>query len=515
MIYCEKLRDSLPQPVYLATEVANNEAQLATNKGISLYQLMEQAGAAVVQCIEQTSRSVEHALIFSGKGNNGGDGYVIARLLAEQFHCTVDVVILATADAIIGDAATALKQLRQAQAQHQINCHFISEEAQLTCLLAQLSKNKHEVIVDALLGTGFKGKVSPLFAQAIRWVNQQSAVVYSVDLPSGLNANTGTVGDVCIHANYTVTFIGVKRGLVTAKAAEYVGELYFAGLGLNQSLAELIQPTIFLQGEQALPHLGERAASSHKGSIGLAVTIGGNLGMPGAIRLASESALRCGAALVAICCQSQHQLLLATARPEFMFAPSNANDLSYSSFYDKAKVLLIGPGLGRDTWAEALAQLVFETDVLRVVDADALYFVAKHKAYASNWVLTPHPGEAATLLNCQVADIEADRYQAVKAIAQQYGGICVLKGAGSLISDGKRIFVNTSGNAGMASGGMGDVLSGVITALVMQMPDIFDATRLAVYLHGKAADIIAQQQGARGILASDLFKPLQFLVNQY
>jgi NAD(P)H-hydrate epimerase len=286
-------------------------------------------------------------------------------------------------------------------------------------------------------------------------------------------------------------------------------------LGLNQSLAELIQPTIFLQGEQALPHLGERAASSHKGSIGLAVTIGGNLGMPGAIRLASESALRCGAALVAICCQSQHQLLLATARPEFMFAPSNANDLSYSSFYDKAKVLLIGPGLGRDTWAEALAQLVFETDVLRVVDADALYFVAKHKAYASNWVLTPHPGEAATLLNCQVADIEADRYQAVKAIAQQYGGICVLKGAGSLISDGKRIFVNTSGNAGMASGGMGDVLSGVITALVMQMPDIFDATRLAVYLHGKAADIIAQQQGARGILASDLFKPLQFLVNQY
>jgi NAD(P)H-hydrate epimerase len=200
-----------------------------------------------------------------------------------------------------------------------------------------------------------------------------------------------------------------------------------------------------------------------------------------------------------------------------MLAPNIAELLIQAEVFAKAKVLLIGPGLGRTPWAQRLYSLITSeqqiTSKIQVVDADALYFLTQQPIKNNNRVITPHPKEAAMLLNCTVADIEQDRFAAVEQLVQKYGGICVLKGAGSLVCNGHQTYINTSGNAGMASGGMGDVLSGIIAALSLQMADLFTAVKLAVYLHGNAADIIAKQQGQCGMLASDLFLSLQASIN--
>jgi len=246
--------------------------------------------------------------------------------------------------------------------------------------------------------------------------------------------------------------------------------------------------------------LTKRLNTSHKGTIGQVLAIGGSIGMPGAIRLASEAALRSGAGLVAVCCHQDNQALVFNGRPELMLAPSIAEELVNASALNKAKVLLLGPGLGQTEWSKSLFESVvgsFINDNKKenmVIDADGLTLLAKTNYFCNRWILT-------------------DRFYAVQAIAKKYGGICVLKGAGSLISDGHTVVINSSGNAGMASGGMGDVLSGIVAALVLQTENYFIATCLAVYIHGAAGDIIEAEQGQRGMLASDLFLPLQRLVN--
>ncbi|MEY8197869.1 MAG: NAD(P)H-hydrate dehydratase, partial [Colwellia sp.] len=204
---------------------------------------------------------------------------------------------------------------------------------------------------------------------------------------------------------------------------------------------------------------------------------------------------------------------------ELMLAPNEASQLASSSVITKAGVLVMGPGLGQSHWAQDLFDLIITTVLNNkhkqlVIDADALTLLAQTRQHCSRWVLTPHPKEAAALLHCDTATIEADRYSAVRAMANKYGGICVLKGAGTLISDGKQVIINSTGNAGMASGGMGDVLSGIIAALLLQSDNYFIATCMAVYIHGAAGDIIADKQGLRGMLASDLFAHLPMLVNQ-
>ncbi|MCW8831962.1 MAG: NAD(P)H-hydrate dehydratase, partial [Colwellia sp.] len=322
----------------------------------------------------------------------------------------------------------------------------------------------------------------------------------------------------------TVTFIVYKQGLLTGQAADFVGHTVLAELSLGDDFQQQVFCQHIYQDQQPLVDgrfpLMKRRRTSHKGDIGLILTIGGNVGMPGAIRLASEAALRGGAALVAVCCHQENQALVFQGRPELMLAPSEAQALAQSSAMEKAKVFLLGPGLGQQTWSQGLFNLVIKQckskkdQPLMVLDADALTLLANTRHYCENWVLTPHPKEAATLLNCSTKAIEEDRFKAVSEIAKKYGGICVLKGAGTLISDGERVVINSTGNAGMASGGMGDVLSGIIAAFILQAEDYFSAVCFAVYIHGAAGDIIADEYGQRGMLASDLFTPIQRLSNQ-
>jgi len=512
---------------YSAQQVLEHEALAAQSQKLVMYKLMERAGMAAFDELRQRWPKSKSILVLSGKGNNGGDGFVVARL-AHLANIQVSVLITCDVANIKGDALIAYQAMLDAGVSH-----VFTQK-----LLKYVSEFSGDVIVDALFGIGFRGVLNEPMQQLVLAINEQDAQVLSVDIPSGLCATTGFVSEGnAIVADVTVTFIVYKQGLLTGQAADFVGELVLADIGLGQVFTQLVSSRVGYQ--QSYPMLNgisplrERLKTSHKGSIGQVLAVGGGKGMPGAIRLASEAALRCGAALVSVCCHVDNQALVLNGRPELMLAPSEAKQLANSTAMKKAKVLLLGPGLGQTDWSKALFDLIV-SDVIKanvenvdeansseekskekwlVLDADGLTLLSQTKHFCSHWILTPHPKEAASLLGCDVASIEANRFIAVQRIAKKYGGICILKGAGSLISDGKQVVINSTGNAGMASGGMGDVLSGIVAALALQTNNYFAATCLAVYIHGAAGDIIANNHGQRGMLASDLFVPLQKLVS--
>ncbi len=497
---------------YSAKQVLDNEAIVAQSQKLAMYTLMERAGMAAFEALQKRWPKSKNILVLSGKGNNGGDGFIVARL-AHLANIQVSVLITCDISNIKGDALIAY------QAMLDVGVSSVVTDKLLECI----RDFSGDVIVDALFGIGFYGVLSEPMYQLVSTINAHNAAVLSVDIPSGLCASTGLVskGNAVI-ADLTVTFIVYKQGLLTGQAANFVGELFLADISLGAAFTQLVSSHVVYQNNfplfNGVSPLHERLNTSHKGSIGQVLAVGGGRGMPGAIRLASEAALRCGAALVSVCCHMENQALVFNGRPELMLAPSEAKQLVNSTAMKKAKVLLLGPGLGQTDWSKDLFNLVI-SDVAEnkekwlVLDADGLTLLSKTKCFCSRWILTPHPKEAASLLGCSVATIEADRFSAVQNIAKKYGGICILKGAGSLISDGNQVVINSTGNAGMASGGMGDVLSGIVAALVLQANDYFAATCLAVYIHGAAGDIIANRYGQRGMLASDLFVPLQKLVN--
>jgi NAD(P)H-hydrate epimerase len=483
---------------------------------------MERAGMAVFDELRQRWPQSKSILVLSGKGNNGGDGFILARM-AHLANIQVSVLITCDVTSIKGDALIAYQAMLDAGVNH-----VFTQK-----LLEHAGNFSGDVIVDALFGIGFRGVLNDSMQQLVSVINRHSAQVLSVDIPSGLCATTGVVSEGnAVIADVTVTFIVYKQGLLTGQAANFIGELVLADIGLGQVFTQLVSSHIGYQQNYPMLNgvdpLRERLKTSHKGSIGQVLAVGGGKGMPGAIRLAGEAALRCGAGLVSVCCHFENQALVFNGRPELMLAPHEAKQLVNSSALKKAKVLILGPGLGQTDWSKDLFKLVISNVInvdeanpyelknkkkWLVLDADGLTLLSQTKHYCAHWILTPHPKEAASLLGCDVACVEADRFSAVQRIAKEYGGICILKGAGSLISDGSQVVINSTGNAGMASGGMGDVLSGIVAALALQTNDYFVAACLAVYIHGAAGDIMANSNGQRGMLASDLFVPLQKLVN--
>jgi NAD(P)H-hydrate epimerase len=504
--------------VYSAKQVLENEAKVAQSQNIALYELMQSAGAAAFEQLIQHWPKAKQILLLCGRGNNGGDGFVVAKL-AHQANIDVEIIITCSIKQLKGDALRAYKDMLSAGV---VAVHEQVNEADIHSNVEKVMDYRGDVIIDALFGIGFSGALDKHFQQLVKSVNAQDIAVLSIDVPSGLCATTGTVkgdeiSEQAIIATVTVTFIVFKQGLLTGVAANFVGKLMLAPLAMQKVFTQSIHTDIhYAQFKRAL-QLPKRLAASHKGSSGTLLAVGGGEGMPGAIRLASEAALRCGVGLVSVSCHSLNQGALINGRPELMLAPTTSSLLVNSRQLLMAKAYLIGPGLGQSAEAKKLLALVcqqaMEAKKTLVVDADALTLLSQSETYYDNWVLTPHPKEAASLLHIDIASVEADRFTAVRSIAKKYGGICLLKGAGTLISDGERVVVNNSGNAGMATGGMGDVLTGVIAAIMMQSDNNFNATCLAAYIHGTSADIIAQQNGQRGLLASDLFLPLQQLLN--
>jgi NAD(P)H-hydrate epimerase len=312
-----------------------------------------------------------------------------------------------------------------------------------------------------------------------------------------------------VKATCTVTFIGLKQGLYTGLAADYCGEILYSSLAVPKEVFKKVTTNTHRAVKKKFP---PRARCAHKGDHGHVLIVGGDRGYSGAARMAGEAALRVGAGLVSVATHPEHAALLNLARPELMcHGVDNAGQLS--PLLDKADVIVIGPGLGQGKWAAELFIAAIKSSKMLVIDADGLNLLAHVPEKHHNWVLTPHPGEAARLLRCTTADVQQDRYAAVVAIQAKYDGIAVLKGAGTLIAGNDNVTVSTTGNPGMASGGMGDVLAGVIAGLAAQGFSLKDAAQQGVYLHGMAADLAVGKTGERGLLASDLMPYLRQLVN--
>lgn len=493
-----KTKSSLPHSLYRAQQIKDFEELAAEQVGTSLYGLMNRAGQACYEVFKSHFPDAKNVLVFTGEGNNGGDGYIFAAI-AKESGLAVQLCQVGDAGELTGDVAEARNAWRVE--------HGIIDG------IEQADFERADVIVDALLGTGLLGTLRSEYQRLIHKINQTDKPVLSMDVPSGLNADSGAILDVAVNADATICVVGLKQGLFTGGSAEYCGEIYFSGLGVEREFEALCKHTVLrVTYADICGYLQPRTRTSHKGFFGKTLVIGGNVGMPGATRLASEAALRCGSGLVKALTLPENVLTILAGRPELMGEGVDLDKLDDSAIKGWATVLAIGPGLGQDDWAKKLLDYTLESELPTVVDADALNLLVDKPAWKDNWILTPHPGEAATLLGCSIQKVEEDRYSAVRNLQRSFGGVVVLKGAGTLVCDGKRVYVANVGNPGMASGGMGDILSGIIAGLLAQGLDLLQASILGVSIHGLAADAAAESN-ERGLLASDLFPHIRKLVN--
>lgn len=486
----------LPHNLYTPAQVRELDRRAIEDHGIPGGVLMARAGRSAWQHLRQRFPAVHRLLVLCGGGNNGGDGYVVARLAAEA-GLTVELCPMADPQQLDGHAREAADAALAVVPPIATPWTAIGEA---------------DAVVDAMLGTGIDRPVTGAMAAVIDALNAQHAPVMSIDVPSGLNARTGRVMGTAVRAATTPTFIGLKQGLFTGEAADFVGELAFDALQVPASVHDGIEPSSMRLSESALADgLRPRARTSHKGDFGHVRVIGGDHGMGGAVRMAGEAAARAGAGRVSIATRPAHVAAVLAARPELMVdGVDDATGLG--AMLASTDTLAVGPGLGQSVWGAALFEHTLGHTGPMVLDADALNGLAGRGMRRDDWILTPHPGEAARLLDTTTEAIVDDRFAAAHAIVGRYGGIVVLKGAGTLIADDRRCVICTEGNPGMASGGMGDVLTGVIAGLRAQGLDAFDAACLGVQAHARSADRGACE-GERGLLAVDLIDRLRAVIN--
>lgn len=488
----------LPKPLYSTAQTRELDRLAIETRGIPGIQLMKRAGRVLYQALCQ--RWPEGPVtVFCGAGNNGGDGYIVAAL-AKQQRRDVHVVQVAAPGKLTGDALLACQHAMD------VGVPMRSSTAE------QLSEG---VIVDAMLGTGLKGAAREDAARVIDAINRSGLPVVAADIPSGLLADTGSAPGQVVKAALTVTFIGLKQGLLTGRGPDVCGELIYDALGVPADIfPEVASRVQRITVDDFTYCFGPRARHSHKGDYGHVLVIGGDSGFGGAVAMAAEAALRVGAGLVSVATRQEHVPALLARRPELMVkAVRNGHDLE--PLMAKATTLVVGPGLGQSAWSQQLLQKAMTSDLPMVLDADGLNLVAaRGLAGKPSWIMTPHPGEAARLLGTDIGEIQADRFAALQALYDKYGCPVLLKGAGSLVMNAEKqtIAACHAGNPGMATGGMGDILSGVVGGLAAQGHDADTALAAGVCLHSAAADI-ASEDGERGLLATDLFGPLKRLVN--
>nr|WP_136850874.1 NAD(P)H-hydrate dehydratase [Ferrimonas sediminicola]TKB51375.1 NAD(P)H-hydrate dehydratase [Ferrimonas sediminicola] len=493
-----KATAALPSTLFSGATVRKWEPLLAKQHGVLMWSLMEEAGQRAWQLFRERWPEAKEVAVVCGRGNNAGDAYVLARnALAEGM--AVRVLQIQPERLLKGDAKIAQQQFLDAGGRIEV------AEA---CRLADATH-----IVDGLLGTGFEGELRPEFLEMINAINGSDAKVLALDLPSGLNGDNGYVAEAVVEADVTLTFVGVKQGLLTGMAVGCCGDIVLAPLAIGDAMATQVRcDAAKISYADYVHYLGPRKPDSHKGDHGRIAVIGGNHGMPGAVRLASEAALRSGAGLVSIISRYENLPLIQAGRPELMLWGSDIADMEVYQRVSWGQVVLCGPGLGSGDWAYHMWRVALNSERPLVMDADALNLLAKNPQKRDNWVLTPHPGEAARLLGVETVEVQRDRFKAVRELQDRYGGVVLLKGAGTLIYDGDSMLVAPVGNPGLATGGSGDVLSGIIASLLAQGLPLLDAAACGVCLHGEAADMAAEG-GQRGMLASDLMPYVRQLVN--
>jgi NAD(P)H-hydrate epimerase len=465
---------------------------------IPSYTLMTQAGEAAAVALRSCWPSKQRIAVVCGPGNNGGDGYVLARL-AQSMRIDVTAVSLSDTTRLSGDARRAHDDFVAAGGAVQSWSEGCLDPA--------------EVIVDAIFGTGLSRDLDATMIERINAINDRGVPILSLDIPSGLDADTGKVWGAAIAAERTLSFIGLKLGFYLGEGPNHTGIVLFDDLDLPAGASEFVPPSALRIDEDFVAHLlPRRRRTAHKGQQGSVLVIGGGLGMAGAARMAGEAALRAGAGLVTVATCPENVASITASRPELMCrGVESASDLT--AMIERADVLAIGPGLGQSDWSRSLLDAALASDKPTIIDADALNLLAHEPCSNSKWILTPHPGEAGRLLGISTAEVQSNRLQSAREIAKKFGGTVVLKGAGTLVVTGDSLpYICDQGNPGMASPGMGDVLTGVITGIAAQTADLPGAARAGVLVHAMAGDMAARR-GERGLLATDLFGYLPTCVN--
>ncbi len=490
--------NDIARRLYSAAQVRELDRRAIDHHEIPGYELMQRAGGACWAEIQRRWPAARQIAVVCGGGNNGGDGYVIARL-ARDAGLPVTLYAIGPA-AAAGDAVQA-------------RADWLASGG-TEALLLPGGLDGAEVVVDALFGIGLSRPLQGAAAAAVdamRSARARGAGVLAVDIPSGLDADNGRLWGAAVLADVTVSFIGRKLGLETGEGPACSGERLFDDLGVPPLAHEgLVPVATVLAPAQLATWLPRRARGAHKGSHGHVLVVGGDIGMSGAALMAGRAALRSGAGLVTLATRTAHAAVLTAAQPELMCHGIEEPAL-LRRLMERADVVAIGPGLGQDDWSLGLLAEVLDSSLPLVVDADALNLLAREPIRRDNWVLTPHPGEAARLLKSSTVELQRERPAAAQALPARYGGVAVLKGAGSLVA-GQRLWLCDRGNPGMAVGGMGDVLTGIIAALIAQGLPLEEAAAAGVLAHAMAGDLAAAG-GERGLLPSDLIGQLRRVVN--
>ena len=505
--------------VVTAAEMRQIDKDTIEGIGIPGIVLMETAGSEIVRAIERHYPTAQRIGVLAGKGNNGGDGLVIARQLAHAGR-EVKIFLISPAESFTGEALTNLNIARNLGLQIE---KILTDATSIDVLGSEL-------LVDAILGTGLRGAVREPVANIINAINDLPIPILAVDLPSGLDADTGNPLGTCLQADRTVTIGLPKRGLLLHPGAELAGKLEVVDIGFPKQVIDAQNIKVsWTTKKHAVEWIPPRSPASYKGSYGRVLVVSGSTGMTGAAALASEAALRVGAGLVTLAIPKSLNPILEVKLSEVMTLPlpeTEAGSLAESAtstileYAEKTKsVLAIGPGLSQHPeTVELVHQLVKENKeqglgLRMVIDADGLNALAQATDLISlleiETVLTPHPGEMARLTNIPISTLETNRIGAAEEFANQYGVTLVLKGAPTVTSNPNgEIWINSTGNPGMATAGMGDVLTGIIAGLMAQYVPSETAAVLGVYLHGLAGDIAAEKLGMHGLIAGDVLQAI-------
>ncbi|WP_024850442.1 bifunctional ADP-dependent NAD(P)H-hydrate dehydratase/NAD(P)H-hydrate epimerase [Hydrogenovibrio kuenenii] len=463
--------------------------------------LMKRAAYRAFQTLRQHWPQAKKLYILCGTGNNGGDGLALAQYAILE-GLEVDIALVGNSDHFKPDAQQVFSELTQLGV---ISQNFSSAKLE-----------EADLVVDALLGIGLNKDIEGKLSDIINQVSQAHKPILALDIPTGINATTGQIHGCAIRANVTISFITHKLGLYTGLGADHIGKKVIDDLNLPATLFEQI-PSLadfhdLAYWQNKMP---KRSIAAHKGSSGTSLLIGGNHSMAGAIQLAATAALRAGSGLVKVISQPGHLQTLTEQQPELMTYPTKQLEMLLT----QVNAIAIGPGLGEDNWAQKLFQQTLQHSMQSptplVMDADALKLLAQNpqqRPTKPNWVLTPHPGEAAQMLGCSTQEVQSDRLAAIRKLHEMYGGVIVLKGNGSLIFDGEQMELCPLGNAGMAVGGMGDVLTGMITSYLAQGSGqgmtLMDAACLGVYQHAAIADQVIENRSLTSLIPSDIIDGL-------
>jgi hydroxyethylthiazole kinase-like uncharacterized protein yjeF len=485
---------------------------------ISGLALMENAGLRIFLSLKDiyTDLRLKKIIIFAGSGNNGGDGFVVARHLYD-YGVKVKVFLLAPFHKIKDEAGENLYIIDK------MGVELIEVE---TVKLEKIQKaiQNSDLIIDAILGTGLKGRVTDLKAEIINLINVANKEVVAIDVPSGLNADSGKIEGPCIKATHTITLALPKIGLLLFPGASFAGKVKIEDIGIPSYLlkSNKIKTNIITQAivKSFLPF---RATYSHKGSFGKVFILAGSVGMTGAAYLASEAAMRSGTGIVILGIpRSLNQIMEAKLTEVITFPLAETEKQSLGENAEEAilklmkdfSVLGIGPGISRELETQRLVRKIIEkSNVPLVIDADAIFALSKEtsilKKLKTPPVITPHPGEMAKLINKDIDYILDNQLDIAREIAQEFGIIVVLKGARTIVANKEgEAYINIGDNSGMATGGTGDVLTGIICSLIAQGADSFSAAIAGVYIHGLAGDLARDIKGERGMIAGDILSQL-------